>query len=704
MNAPSPLPHNHRSLRQIALRFLIRIAVRVRVEGLEQQPPVVFFHPPTMSYALLLHVLLPPACLLAQGKPARHTYGTIRQGLMRLLGLRIQKPGSPVAGTSRPLFCPSPPDKKHSDQNTRSDIDGWLQQRLPYIAIMEKTPARWLPPKRARYTMRLHPASLTNHPFSPARYLTENIALKQQGRPRPLLRALIDSARQHGYRRTILCDPDNTLSYRAVLMRSALLARLIGRHTDEASIAILLPTSTALALSFLAIHWRRGTPVILNFTQGLTRNLYSCRQANVGTVISSRRFLQQAGLTEWLQPLQERGSVILLEDLVKERTGADTLSALCHALAPEWFWNRGTEISADEAAVILFTSGSEGEPKGVALSHSNLVANHAQISGRIDFQSHDVLFNCLPAFHSFGLGAGIVLPLLTGCRAQLYPSPVLYKSIVDQIHHHRATVFFSTDTFLRQYARHATPDHVSSLRLIFAGAEPLSKTTMDTWRETLGVDILQGYGVTETSPVVSFNYPGIHQEMSVGLPVAGMEYKIQPVPGVEHGGRLLLRGPNVMLGYLTEGTSGQLSRPPDGWHDTGDIVEFNPQGFLFIHGRLKRFIKTGGEMVPLDLIDKLVSRLWPEHQHAVVGVADEAYGERILLATDHKGADLTELRRYIQSQGYPPLYNPAYLLYKEELPVLATGKLDYPAIQKIANAVPEKGRHLQPDNAMRTDT
>ena len=608
---------------------------------------------------------------------------------MRLTGLRIHSTGASAPDTGRLLICPAARNGDANDLDACKDIDDWLRNRQPVMAVVETSPAGWFPPRRARYVVRLLPAPVISASLSPSRHLIEHIVLQQQGKPGPLLRAIIDRARVYGSGRTILRDTENTLSYRALLMRSFILSRLIGKHTEQKAIAILLPTSAALTLSFLAIHWRRRTPVMLNFTQGLTQCLLSCEVAGVGAIISSRRFLQQAGLNEWQPALQKHG-LLLLEDLVQERTRADTWAGLCTALAPGRSWKNGSDVSADEAAVILFTSGSEGQPKGVVLSHANLMANHAQVIGRLHFYPEDVLFNCLPAFHSFGLGVGIIMPLLAGWQVQLYPSPLQYRSVVEQLKRCGATVFFSTDTFLRQYIRYADRTAVASLRLIFAGAEPLNQATIDIWKEKLGHPIQQGYGLTETSPVAAFNHPGMSMESSVGQLVAGMEYRLQPVPGIERGGRLLMRGPNVMRGYLTAGRPTGLEPPPEGWFDTGDIAEINEQGFLFIHGRLKRFVKTGGEMVSLDLIEKLTRQLWPEYQHVAVGIPDPRHGERVTLMTTYPQADLAQLCRHIQSCGYNAVCNPTRLLHQEELPALTTGKPDYPAIKKIIAMLEQK--------------
>src|SRR6202030_2142331 len=298
----------------------------------------------------------------------------------------------------------------------------------------------------------------------------------------------------------------------------------------------------------------------------------------------------------------------------------------------------------DDRAAILFTSGSEGTPKGVVLSHRNMLANAAQARARVDFGREDKVFNVLPVFHSFGLTVGMVLPLVCGVRLYLYPSPLHYRTVPELIYGVNATIMFGTDTFLAGYARSAHPYDFRSLRYIMAGAEPVKETTRRTYMEKFGLRILEGYGVTETAPVLALNTPMFNKFGTVGRILPGMEARLEKVEGVEEGGRLIVRGPNVMLGYLRVEKPGVLERPPDGWHDTGDIVTIDAQGFITIKGRAKRFAKVGGEMISLAAVETIASELWPDAASAVVAVPDARKGERLILVTQQKAATRSEFQ------------------------------------------------------------
>ena len=300
--------------------------------------------------------------------------------------------------------------------------------------------------------------------------------------------------------------------------------------------------------------------------------------------------------------------------------------------------------------MILFTSGSEGTPKGVVLTHRNILANAAQAASRIDFHSGDKVFNVLPIFHSFGLTAGTVLPLISGVPVYFYPSPLHYRIVPELIYGSNATIIFGTDTFLGGYARTAHPYDFRSVRYCFAGAEPVKASTRETYMEKFGLRILEGYGVTETSPVISINTPMYNRSGTVGKIMPGMEYRLDPVPGIVDGGRLHVRGPNVMAGYLRAEKPGVLEAPQDGWHDTGDIVAIDEGGFVTIRGRAKRFAKIGGEMISLAAVEALAGELWKGSLAAVATVPDARKGERLVLVTDAGNATRAEFLAFAKAQ------------------------------------------------------
>ena len=361
-------------------------------------------------------------------------------------------------------------------------------------------------------------------------------------------------------------------------------------------------------------------PAMINFTAGAANILAACKAAEITTIVTSRTFVEKARLDNLIAALASKVSIVYLEDIRPTITLADKIRGLLHADKPL------VPRKADDWAAILFTSGSEGVPKGVVLSHRNMLANAAQAAARIDFGRQDKVFNVLPVFHSFGLTVGVVLPLVSGVRIYLYPSPLHYRTVAELIYGVNATIMFGTDTFLNGYARVAHPYDFRSLRYILAGAEPVKESTRKIYMEKFGLRILEGYGVTETAPALALNTPMFNKFGTVGRILPGMEARLEKVEGVEEGGRLFVRGPNVMLGYLKVDRPGVLEPPPEGWHDTGDIVTIDAQGFVTIKGRAKRFAKIGGEMISLAAVETLAGDLWPNALSAVVVGAGPAQG------------------------------------------------------------------------------
>jgi acyl-[acyl-carrier-protein]-phospholipid O-acyltransferase / long-chain-fatty-acid--[acyl-carrier-protein] ligase len=321
------------------------------------------------------------------------------------------------------------------------------------------------------------------------------------------------------------------------------------------------------------------------------------------------------------------------------------------------------------------------------LSHRNMLANAAQAAARIDFGRQDKVFNVLPVFHSFGLTVGVILPLVSGVRIYLYPSPLHYRTVPELIYGVNATIMFGTDTFLTGYARAAHPYDFRSLRYILAGAEPVKESTRRTYAEKFGLRILEGYGVTETAPVLALNTPMFNRFGTVGRLLPGMEARLEPVPSIEEGGRLYVRGPNVMLGYLRAENPGVLEPPPEGWHDTGDIVTIDAQGFITIKGRAKRFAKIGGEMVSLAAVEALAAELWPDALSAVAAVPDLRKGEKLILVTQKRGATRGDFQAFAKAKGAAELMVPAEVVVVDQVPVLGSGKVDHVGVAKLVREV-----------------
>jgi len=503
--------------------------------------------------------------------------------------------------------------------------------------------------------------------------------------------AFLQAVQRNGRSQNILEDIQREpLSYDQLLLRTMLLGNLLSRRTGpDEHVGILLPNTTALAVSFLALQYIGRVPAMLNFTAGANGLLRACNTGNIKRVITARAFVEKAGLEKLVSELSAQVEILFLEDLRGEIGLATKLGALIRSRLPQASYRQQTpERDPDRPAVILFTSGSEGIPKGVVLSHSNLLANYAQVRCYIDFRPTDTVFTCLPLFHSFGLNAGFLMPLFGGSHVFLYPTPLHYRIIPELIYQLDATILFGTNTFFKNYAKYAHEFDFHSLRYTVAGAEKLRDDTVRLWMEKFGVRILQGYGVTETSPVISVNTPLSNRMGTVGRAITGMQTHLEPVSGIERGGRLVVKGPNVMLGYLLADSPGELVPPVteqgNGWYDTGDIADIDDEGFISILGRAKRFAKIGGEMVSLTAIEELALQVWPGYSHAAVNLPDEKKGEKILLFTNKPDAEHRELTEFADRHGYSKLHTPRRIIGTAEIPVLGTGKTDYTTLQQLA--------------------
>ncbi|PPD45023.1 MAG: acyl-[ACP]--phospholipid O-acyltransferase [Methylocystis sp.] len=499
--------------------------------------------------------------------------------------------------------------------------------------------------------------------------------------------AAVGAAEKHGLSRVALEDPiTGKLTYRKILIGARVLGEKIAKIGAAGdAIGIMLPNANAAGVTFLAVTSAGRVPAMINFTSGATNILAGCEGAQVKTILTSRAFIEKGKLDKLAAALEEKVSLVYLEDMRAGVKLADKLRAALRFRKPV------VARKADDMAVVLFTSGSEGAPKGVALSHRNLLVNAAQAAARIDFGRQDKVFNVLPVFHCFGLTIGFMLPFISGVPVYFYPSPLHYRIVPELIYGTNATIFFGTDTFLSGYARSAHAYDFRSIRYVVAGAEPVKQSTRDTWSEKFGVRILEGYGVTETAPVLSLNTPMFNKFGTVGRFMPGIDYKLEKVPGVEEGGRLYVRGPNVMMGYLKADKPGVLQPPEDGWYDTGDIVAIDAQGFITIKGRAKRFAKIGGEMVSLAAIEQLAAELWPKALSAAATEIDPRKGERIVLVTQQKDAARADFMAYAKSKGASDLSIPAEILPVEHIPLLGSGKLDFAGVTKM---VRERGRYM----------
>ncbi len=500
-----------------------------------------------------------------------------------------------------------------------------------------------------------------------------------------LFAAMLDARHVYGSARTIVEDVErHPVSYNRLVAGSFALGRALAPLAARGErVGVLLPNSVGLAVTFFALQATGRVPALLNFTAGAGGMLAACEAAQIATVLTSRRFLATAKLEAAAATMATKIRLVFLED-IRARIGVGgRLYGAIAARFAQRMHRRLAGAKPDDPAVILFTSGTEGTPKGVVLSHANILANRHQIGAVVDFNPTDSVFNALPLFHSFGLTGGLLLPALAGVRTFLYPTPLHYRIVPELVYDTNSTIFFGTDTFLAGYARLAHPYDFHSVRYVFAGAERVREETRRSWSEKFGLRLLEGYGLTETAPVIAINTPMQFRAGTVGRLLPGVRYRLDPTPGIDVGGRLFVAGPNIMLGYLRVEHPGVLEVPQDGWFDTGDIVERDDEGYLTIKGRAKRFAKIAGEMVSLAAVEELAERCWPSKHHAVIAVPDERRGERLVLVTEQEGAAREALLGEARESGLSELFVPRNVLVVQRLPLLGTGKIDYPAVQKL---------------------
>ena len=471
------------------------------------------------------------------------------------------------------------------------------------------------------------------------------------------------------------------------LLRMALgLARLAGRFTQRGEVVgVVMPNAAPTLGLILGLSGSGRIPALLNYTAGVDGVRAACEVARIRNVIASRAFLEKARLGHLLENIPDV-KVHYLEDLRSQLTLIDRLWILGRALFSS-LPNGGQ--SPDDAAVVLFTSGSEGKPKGVVHSHASLLSNIAQVRSLADFSPLDKFMICLPVFHSFGLTCGVVMPLVSGCKAFLYPSPLHYRIIPEVVYDRNCTVLFGTSTFLANYGKFAHPYDFGRLRYVVAGAEKLSEDVRRLWIDKFGIRVLEGYGVTECAPVIAVNVPMACRTGSVGQLVPGVEYELEPVPGIEGGGVLHVKGPNVMKGYFLHDRPGVIQPPKsirEGWYCTGDIVSIDEDGFVHIRGRVKRFAKIAGEMISLEVVERIATTAAPGFVHAASTRTDAAKGEALVLFTTAVGLGREQLLAAAKSFGAPELAVPRVIETVSAIPLLGSGKTDYVKLKQMAEA------------------
>ena len=473
-------------------------------------------------------------------------------------------------------------------------------------------------------------------------------------------------------------------SYKDIIIASFALGRSFKKFTKvDENVGILLPNAIATVCTFFGLSAYNRTPVMINFSVGSKNMISMCKTALVKTVLTSRSFVIKAKMENVIEDMKNAGcNMVYLEDIAKKmslwtKIGAYISYKLKHV--PH-------KTGGDKKAVILFTSGSEGAPKGVVLSHANIIANIKQMTAIQTINFKDLLFNALPMFHSFGLTVGTLFPLFEGSKLFLYPSPLHYRVVAELVYELGATLMLGTDTFLRGYAKIAHPYDFHNIRLMYSGGEAAKSDTRSMWMEHSGVRMMEAYGATECSPVMTANNGIFNKFGSIGKIMPGMQFKILPVDGIANGGELCVKGPNVMQGYYMPTNPGVLVPPEDGWYHTGDVVEMDEIGFFTIKDRIKRFAKIGGEMVSLNAVQDMVvdatKEMGPEYSYGVVSIPHESKGEQIVLVTNNEKVTSAMLHEYVKNNGMSELYLPRVILYHEKLPVFATGKADNVTLKK----------------------
>ena len=485
------------------------------------------------------------------------------------------------------------------------------------------------------------------------------------------------AAKTHGGSKPIVRDLNRAVNYRALITGVHVMAGKLRPTfaTNENTVGVLLPNAVAHVVVLFALFRLGKTPAIMNFSTGLRNVLDSADTAGIKTVLTSRAFVEKANLGELVGQLATTNQVVFLEDLAKTISLLDKLNGLYR------YFRRQPGAATADSRLILFTSGTEGRPKGVVLSHRAILANIDQASSVIDYSPADRMLNALPMFHSFGLMAGTMLPILGGIELFLYPSPLHFRIVPEVAYDFNATLMLGTPTFLAGYGKVAHPYDFHRLRYLLAGGEKLRQPVRDLWLDKFGIRILEGYGVTETGPVLCLNTPLSARTGTVGKFLPGIEWRLDPVPGIDSGGNLVVRGPNLMEGYLLYE---QGFRPVDGWYATGDVVSVDSAGYVSIQARLKRFAKIAGEMINLQLVEEAASACFSTGLHAAVAAADGRKGERVVLFTTYSQTTRNVLREYFLQAGHSVLYVPSRIVSIAAMPLLGTGKPDYLGLQKQA--------------------
>ena len=696
------------------LAWLIRILFRLKIDHRERLvfdgPTIIMPNHVSFLDALLLYLMLPPSVWFVvnteiAARPwvalalrfCNHVKIDNRNPYSLRTIINVVRDGNPVV-----LF----PEGRISNTGglmkmyTGAALIAWKTSARVYPVILrgpeysffsritDKVIPRWLPQIRifigepsvlvteTELGFRVQKAAITDKLLSLMQD-TMFLARRQEYAQLDFFARLQLAAKTHGGSKPIVRDLNRAVNYRALITGVHVMAGKLRPTfaTNENTVGVLLPNAVAHVVVLFALFRLGKTPAIMNFSTGLRNVLDSADTAGIKTVLTSRAFVEKANLGELVGQLATTNQVVFLEDLAKTISLLDKLNGLYR------YFRRQPGAATADSRLILFTSGTEGRPKGVVLSHQAILANIDQASSVIDYSPADRMLNALPMFHSFGLMAGTMLPILGGIELFLYPSPLHFRIVPEVAYDFNATLMLGTPTFLAGYGKVAHPYDFHRLRYLLAGGEKLRQPVRDLWLDKFGIRILEGYGVTETGPVLCLNTPLSARTGTVGKFLPGIEWRLDPVPGIDSGGNLVVRGPNLMEGYLLYE---QGFRPVDGWYATGDVVSVDSAGYVSIQARLKRFAKIAGEMINLQLVEEAASACFSTGLHAAVAAADGRKGERVVLFTTNSQTTRDVLREYFLQAGHSVLYVPSRIISIATMPLLGTGKPDYLGLQKQA--------------------
>lgn len=700
------------SLLKLLLGLLFRVTVTGHGGQLTQGRPLVLANHDSLLDPLLAALFLPgrPLIVLSE-ETARHWSGalarrvaecveptggadvlrhlvrTVRAGRAVVLFPqgRVTTTGSPmkIYGTAGVIAA-------HADADVIPlRIQGALYTR--WAATGSRWPHRWL----QRVTLMIQPSAQFSRSVADAgstrrqRMNDELQAIMQrsmmEAEPRrSLFDVLLEAVELHGRSTHIIEDVRRQIqTYSQLLKGSLALGRLAAKFTEPGErVGVLLPNIGATVCLVFGLVSRGRIAAMLNYSSGVEALRGSCAAATIRTVITSRSFIEAAKL----EPLLAGAAgcrIVYLEDLRETLTLADKLWTLRALL-----WPRSALPAQDPAntAVVLFTSGSEARPKGVALTHESMLAGMAQLRAVIDFGPDDKYLNALPMYHIFGLIVGTLMPLLTGTRLFLYTNPLHYRIIPEYAYTRDCTYIFGTSTFLGNYARQAHPYDFYRMRYVISGGEKLHPEVRQLWLSKFGLRVHEGYGATECGPAMAFNAPLTYCVGTVGRFLPGIEYRVVPVPGIDYGGVLHVRGPNLMQGYFFHEAPGVLQPPRsevgDGWYNTGDVVSIDDAGFVTIHGRIKRFAKIAGEMVSLERVEHIAYHASPGFKHAAV-VEMTRSGESTVLMTTDPALNRITLQQAARQINAQELAVARRVVKVDNLPLLGSGKVDYVTLKEL---------------------